>query len=708
MKSAMKSAGELLAGVAANTLAPRAAIGVAEWADKYRQVVVGERKGRWESSITPYLYGPMAAYVDPGVRQITIMAPRQVAKTEFLYNCLFWSIDQQPRDTLLVYPTDKTARFNNRRRFIPTLKATPKVRARVSKAKRDVAVGEIAFDRMVLRWVGSNSESELESFPYAQAMIDELDRCAPDTLPQVRESLKTFAESKLVVSSSPSLVGQGIDAEYNGTQVSFSDEDDSAQSGQVPSDRRKYFVPCCECGSFYLRAFSLVRWNGGKSASPAIVRNTAWMECPHCNKPNTVADNQWQLSSGIWLPKGATITPLILDRDEDGLHAVGGGEVTVPDDVRTDHVGFAIHGLCSGLQPNPYGAVAEKFLRNGGIATRSWVTRTVGEAWAIKGESVEVRDLAAAAGGYEIGQVVPGVLAITMGVDVQQDRMYVEVLGWGERGRECWLIDYHEIARVRGGNLAELDAVVSRQYVRQDGRKMGVNVVGVDSGRYTDEVYRWVQRWQETISRGGTGPRKVWAVKGEQGTTSTMPWRVSEVKAREDRAASKVGEGLKLLIVNTGFWKEYALARLAAAAGAKVEAEQQQAMAEGAVEGGDDAEGGASDLPGVAGRDRWRFPAGVSRSYLMQLTAEQLVRERRGARVVSAWVLRPGRNANHYGDCRVYGCAIADCEGVSRLRAQPAAAANGGGSRPAAAPRGPGVAQRGSSLMQRARERAGY
>lgn len=701
----MKTARGVLRAALDGAMSPRVRRGVAEWADEHRQIVVGERKGRWSTDATPYLRGPMQAWTDPRVRQITIVSATQMGKTEALYNCIFYTVDEDPQDMLFVYPTDEDARFNNRRRFLPTVEQTPRIRAWLSDSARDTAASEIHFRRMTLRWVGSNSGSSLESFPYGRAAIDELDRCDEDVVARVRQRLKTFADSKLLVTSTPTMVGAGIDGQYNGTtsvDEAYAADDEGGMRGTPASDRRRFVVPCPFCGTFHLRAFSLVRWEGGRGAAAKVVRHGAWMECPSCKGRIEAGMNLWQLRRGLWAPvpadaagSSSTVhmpTRLVWEGQERGVigpdavegagESVRGGEFECDERLLRfgEHVGFALHGLCSSLVAggNPYGYAAAEWIAAGSVPTRAWVNDTLGEPWAVKGEAAEVRGLLSRAGGYAIGEVPDGVLAITVGCDVQQDRIYAEVLGWGERGGVCWMVECHEIPRTRGRNLVELDELARKTWRRADGRVLQAAVMAVDSGKFTDEVYRFVGRWP-IGARMGEGPRRVWAVKGELGQTWPMPWRESKVEARADRAASLVGEGLPLLVVNTSYWKEHILARLAG----RVEGAAMEAM------------------------DDWRFPAGVGKAYLMQLTAEQLVRERKGGRVVAAWVLRPGRTANHYLDCRVYGCAAADREGVRQL-VRPAEAPRAGAAKRAAeaVPSGGGGRDGGrSTLMDRARER---
>lgn len=705
----MKTSDELLREVLESAMAPREKLSTAEWADKYRQVVVSSRRGQWSTARTPYLRGVMDAIDDPMVREVTLMSARQMGKTEVIINVAGRTVDLAPQDMLWAYPTKEVAQFNNRTRFIPTFRRTPRLKRWFGKSPRDAGAMVLNFRRMFVRFVGSNSEANLESYPYGMVIIDELDRCDPMVIDQARETVKTFPESKIIKVSTPSFAGVGIDAEYNGTQVSTDDGGDqegSGYAGTPPSDRRRYCVPCPHCGMFHVRMWNQVRWEGGKTASRAFVKAHAHMVCPGCEKRIEAKDNLWQLERGVWAPVGSkagggsgsgggggVIAPrrLVWDgckADGSGTKAteaseVRGGDYEDPDVLRYgEHVGFHLGGLNSSMEANPYGSVAAKWMKNGCVMTRAFCNRVLGDAWVVKGEAVDVREIVSRAGGYDVGEVVEQALRITVGVDVQQDRMYAEVLAWGAKGERCWFVECHEIPRVRGANLVELEALAKKVWTRKDGKRLRVSVMAVDSGRYTDEVYRFVQRWRPGLAIG-EGPSKVWAVKGEPGGKSPLPWRETAVKAREDRAASAVGEGLPLLLVNTSYWKEHTLARLA---------------------GRGDASGEMAEAV-----DEWHFPIGVPRGYLLQLTAEQQVVERRGASVVRSWVIRPGRTANHYLDCRVYGCAAADREGIRRLEAAAAGAASRGGAAAWPGDRAPegGVRGRGSSLAARARERHG-
>jgi phage terminase large subunit GpA-like protein len=94
--------------------------------------------------------------------------------------------------------------------------------------------------------------------------------------------------------------------------------------------------------------------------------------------------------------------------------------------------------------------------------------------------------------------VPDGVRVLTAGVDVQQDRVEVEVVGWGD-GEESWSIDFVALpGDPTGPQLwADLDDYLRRRW---DG--YGIAAVCVDSGYMAQQVQDWCYH-----RRGRTGLR---------------------------------------------------------------------------------------------------------------------------------------------------------------------------------------------------------
>lgn len=160
--------------------------------------------------------------------------------------------------------------------------------------------------------------------------------------------------------------------------------------------------------------------------------------------------------------------------------------------------------------------VVEKFLnaneekKKGNIELlKAWTNTEMGETWEEEGQQIDTDDL------YdrreEYGCEVPEeVLVLTAGVDVQDDRFEIEVVGWGV-DKESWGIRYQVIY----GDLKrqpvwnELDAFLSQTFTTADGRRLKIICACVDSGgHFTTNVYRFCK--ERTA-------RRVFAIKGKGG-----------------------------------------------------------------------------------------------------------------------------------------------------------------------------------------------
>ena len=99
---------------------------------------------------------------------------------------------------------------------------------------------------------------------------------------------------------------------------------------------------------------------------------------------------------------------------------------------------------------------------------------------------------------------------ITAGVDVQGDRLAVEIVGWG-LGEESWSLDYSELwgDPAKPDVWAALDHDLLRRFDHPRAGPMPVRGVCVDSGgHWTQRVYQFARE---------RAARNVWAIKGRGG-----------------------------------------------------------------------------------------------------------------------------------------------------------------------------------------------
>lgn len=100
-----------------------------------------------------------------------------------------------------------------------------------------------------------------------------------------------------------------------------------------------------------------------------------------------------------------------------------------------------------------------------------------------------------------------GVLLLTAGVDIQDDRIEAEVVGWGEN-EESWGIDF-KIFRgspARPRVWKDLDEYLMRKWQHESGATMTVQSTCIDTGgHYTAEAYKFIKKREV---------RRIYGVKG--------------------------------------------------------------------------------------------------------------------------------------------------------------------------------------------------
>jgi phage terminase large subunit GpA-like protein len=260
-----------------------------------------------------------------------------------------------------------------------------------------------------------------------------------------------------------------------------------------------------------------------------------------------------------------------------------------------------------------------------------FVNTVLGETWALQGEAPEWQRLYDRRESYRIGVVPKGGLFLTAGVDVQKDRIEVEVVAWG-RGKESWSVDY----QVLEGQTAEsavwqrLTAVLGHYYPAECGVMMPIAKFAIDSGYATPEVYDWTRKY---------GGNRAVVIKGDSRAAAPVS-QPSPIDVGPQ--GNRVRWGIRVWPVNGSMIKEelYRWLRLERPTD-------------------EDLEAGIPFPPGYC-----HFPQ-YSEEYFKQLTAEQLV-----TRVVKGY-RRPEwqktRDRNEALDVRVYARAAAAVYGMDRF-----------------------------------------
>lgn len=477
-------------------LRPEQPLTVSEWADRHRRLSskASAEPGPWRTDRTPYLREPMDCLSSESpVQRVVMMFAAQTGKTEAGSNWLGYTIAHAPGPLLAVQPTVEMAKRLSKQRLESLISETPCLSEKIAPARsRDS--GNTMFSKEypggILMLTGANSATGLRSAPCRYLFCDEVDAFPADVdgegdpVSLAERRTTTFARRKILLTSTPTVKDfSRIEAEYQ------------------RSDQRRFYVPCPACGAMEWLKWGQLKWADGQPES-------ARYQCEHCGERFEEMHKPAMLRGGEW-------------------------RATAPTSGRT--AGFHLSGLYSPLGWCSWEQLVDDFLRAKGDAPalKSFVNTRLAETWEEDyAAKVSADGLMAKRLDYKPGVCPTGVVLLTAGVDVQDNRLAVSVWGWGE-GETGWLVWHQEL--MGDPTLTEvwgqLDQVLATEWSTECGKHLKLAQVAVDSGGHcTHEVYRYVR------DRGAQG---VVAIKGSsrrnspavgKGNKVDVNWRGKVIK----------------------------------------------------------------------------------------------------------------------------------------------------------------------------------
>jgi phage terminase large subunit GpA-like protein len=247
---------------------------------------------------------------------------------------------------------------------------------------------------------------------------------------------------------------------------------------------------------------------------------------------------------------------------------------------------------------------------------QTWSNTVLGEPFEEERESVAAAGLISRAEPFGPESVPDAVRLLCAGVDIQDDRLEISVVGFGSRN-ESWLVT-HEILHGDPALPAlweELDTFLKIHFPRADGRAMRIVACCIDSGgHHAASVYGFCRAHRHRRifpTRGIAGSRPIW-------------------NARPSRAGYKGADRVYLIGVDTAKDALYARLRI--------------------------------DKPGP-GYVHFPMIDGVDEKYFDQLTSEFVVTKRREGRSYRQWVL-PANKRNESLDCYILAMAALRATGA--------------------------------------------
>ena len=511
------SALALTLSAARRAIRPKRPLTVSEWSDANR-VLSGEgsaEAGAWKTSRTPYLREVMDALSEEStVRKVVFMKSSQVGGTEAGSNWLGYIMTHAKGPVAIVMPTEKSLQDWMSQKFDPMAKDTPAI-AEVMATRSNRAGDNSAFRK---RFIGgifyaktAGSTAELKSTSLRYALADEIDEydwstLQGDPLGLLEVRLTTFHDRKLFVVSTP-------------TMKDASRIEEQFELG----DQRRFMIPCPHCDERQHLKWPNLRWK-----KEGRVCSSAWYVCEHCGGEINEHHKAAMMSAGQWLA-----------HNPEGLW-------------RSYHINALYSPIGLGLS---WAELADEWIEAQDDPSKlmRFVNTRLGETWADRSHDLKPNILMARAEPYALRTIPIGCLVLTAGVDTQDDRLEVQIVGHGIGDKE-WTVDYHVIP----GNPAEqrvwdaLADFLNAEFTNAFGRAMRIEASAIDTGgHHTHAVYAFVRSQRV---------RRCMAIKGASQSGRTILGKPSHQDV--NWKGQTIKKGVALYTVGTDTAKHLIYARL--------------------------------------------------------------------------------------------------------------------------------------------------
>lgn len=610
----------------AEGLRPPVRMDVSEWAERYRRFPEDDAyPGPWKHATAPELVEIMDAMSphDP-CEEGALIKCAQSGGSAAAENWIGFISDQRPAPMLFVQATLQSAWDWAAEKFWPMVEASPRLNP--DRAGTIKALGlpdgdgstkkKVKFSRggyMLLS--GANSAPALRQKTVRYAVEDDLDQWPDDLDGQgspegmVDQRLKVWRRrglSKRLKISTPTIKGASkIEAAHNA------------------SDRRRYYFACPGCSGRFAPEWGDIRWPDGRPEEATMVAPCCGSILEHWQKAGMKLRDGW-LSETI----EAETPPRHME--ESMFQA---WRLRMPASRKRS---WHLAGWISSFQT--WADMAVSFVAAQGDVNKLkvWTNLVLGWVFELKGEVPDYEELQKLRE-QEWGrdQMPNGVLATTIGADVQGDGIYAEKVGCGPSA-ETWQLDarfFPGATDVQGaGAWADFDAYCERGAVYPGGKVLPIDMICVDAGYHTEAAKAFcAKRPRRLPVFGRDGWSRPILGRGQALRYEKQGKRAGQATKKADEKAYEVGTfGAK------ASWYGFLRATIKYAAAI---------VAEGT---------GVAKPYGLA-----HFSRDTPADWFEMATAETIIAKVSNGYPKRVWQPIPGRE-NHYLDCRVYNMAAGE------------------------------------------------
>lgn len=443
-----------------------------QWAEKNIYVPVGNAlPGLIRFDNAPYQREPLDMLANPDCRKVTLQWAAQTGKTNVVNCGIGYFIGKVPQSQIVMFPTQGDMSTWLETKLNAFVAACQVLQDRIAKPRGRQGVNNQRMKSypggfLMFSWSGSPNTMRGRSAP--KVYCDEIDGYEVtqegDPVNLLWQRAATFGDNRLLLATSTPTI-KGI------SRIEKSFEE---------GDKRRYWVPCPHCKEFQHLKWGQVKWS--KAEDGEHLPETAVYECEHCGQSINDGHKLAMLRQGQW-------------RAEKPFRG---------------HASYHLNELYSPFRR--FRDIVNSFLeKKASNDLQTFVNVSLAETWEEQGETVDTTGLMKRVEVFP-APVPKGGLVLTAGIDMQTDRLEVELVAWGF-GEESWSIDYKVLwgDPLHGDVWDDLDDYLGSTWQHESGHELPISAACLDTGGtsgYTQSAYDYVKR------RAG---RRVFAIKGVGG-----------------------------------------------------------------------------------------------------------------------------------------------------------------------------------------------
>ncbi len=454
-------------------LKPRPHLSGSEWADEYfhlsaeSSAVPGKWKTRpWQKEILD----AMTDYVTPIV---VLMKPTRVGFTKMINVTHAYYIDQRPAVQLHYQPNADEAKGYAEDEFEPMVRDNNII---TNLVESQVMRGRVKKEKTVkkhypggyIEILGAESDRNLNRRTAKVVSGDEIDTWkkeagrAGDTITTMMRRTSDFWDRKNILGGKP------VGAAHN--------EENEIEDGVSVVDywfkqgTQEYrYMPCPHCHHMQRFEFEDLVWDKDKNENGVTIKHhpeTAHFICKKCEEDIFHKSMIWMDQNGEWIAENKN---------------------THYSHIRSFHLWAMLS-----YSPNvTWSDIVKEFLaaKNTRLKLKAFTNEVLARTWEEDYEKVNTSDMMDRREEY-LAEVPDRVLVLTIGADVQKDRIECEVIGWLENF-ESYSIEFKKFF----GDPTQPEIwetlreyILAKRWYREDGETMSIYTGCIDAGYLTDIV----------------------------------------------------------------------------------------------------------------------------------------------------------------------------------------------------------------------------